>query len=179
MYAANPKCPKCAGIGAILIRGQLARCSCVVQRKADPVNVKALLVVAVVLFAACAPAVDPPRDVVTPVDVVDVYTPPADTGCASINGAAACQQLVGALCARVIMCCNAAGPSACMPWAYTDAMCRGHIVAAGLDCAAPSRTSATVCQSVVDTCVGDVPLIACSDILGGTVNTPHSCATLP
>ena len=105
----------------------------------------------------------------------NVATTPADGGCPSENGAVACNTIVGAICARTAMCCNAAGPNACASWAYTTANCVGYYAAHNLDCAAPSRTSISVCTADANRCAGDIPLIACSDFTGGTANLPASC----
>ena len=95
--------------------------------------------------------------------------------CTTENGAAACNTVVSAMCSRIIMCCNAAGPSACMSWAYSSSSCIAHNVAAGYNCSSSMWTSQTLCSENSQRCAGDIPLIACSDLIGGTVNLPTSC----
>jgi hypothetical protein len=91
------------------------------------------------------------------------------------NGAASCNTVVQAMCNRIVMCCAAAGSSACMSWAYSSSSCVAHNVAAGYDCSASRWTSQTFCSENSQRCAGDIPLIACSDLIGGTVNLPASC----
>ena len=100
---------------------------------------------------------------------------PIDMGCPSENGASACNRIIGSWCSRVMMCCNAAGAGVCVDWGYDDALCRAEYVAAGTDCSSSTYTSTTSCIADVDRCVGDVPLVACSDIIAGTGNWPASC----
>jgi len=95
--------------------------------------------------------------------------------CTPENGAASCNRIVGAYCDRVIRCCTAPGAPACDTWTATTTSCRAHLLEMGLDCSDSSWTSMTYCAEGVDVCVGDIPLIACSDIYGGTVTLPRSC----
>ncbi len=100
-----------------------------------------------------------------------------DAGCAMENGAAACNRFVGALCARIVMCCEASS-TPCADWAYSETSCRARQIEGGFDCSSPDYTSTSVCSAPWDRCVGDIPLIACSDFIGGTVNLPASCQSL-
>jgi len=109
--------------------------------------------------------------------MVDAGTPPADMGCASENGAVACNRFMGTWCARIIMCCDAS-TIPCNDWTTDDASCRAYHVSLGVDCSDPTVTSTTNCTADVDRCIADVPLVACSDITGGTVNLPASCTAL-
>lgn len=95
--------------------------------------------------------------------------------CTPENGAAACARVIQAWCQRIVMCCSAAGSNACMPWAYSLAQCTGNFVSRGFDCASPERTSMTICRESSIRCAGDIPLVACSDVLAGTANFPASC----
>lgn len=95
-------------------------------------------------------------------------------GCASQNGAAACNTIIGALCSRVAQCCAASGT--CSASISTMPACVSYLVSQGTDCSSPQFTSTTVCISVAQRCANDIPLIACSDITGGTINFPASCS---
>jgi hypothetical protein len=57
----------------------------------------------------------------------------------------------------------------------STAACRGEHVAGGFDCAADSWVTAEYCREGVDACVADIPLVACTDITGGTAELPSSC----
>lgn len=102
-----------------------------------------------------------------------------DAGCAAENGAATCNRFVTAYCNRVIQCCTAAGPSACPAYGYDAAMCRAEIVTEGTDCSSTEWTDVMYCVTGAMQCANDVPLIACSDVTGGTANLPHSCMGIP
>jgi hypothetical protein len=60
---------------------------------------------------------------------------------------------------------NACNIEACKAWA----------VRTGLDCSAAKYASKSVCADITTKCVNEIPLMACTDILGGTANFPVSC----
>ncbi len=99
----------------------------------------------------------------------------ASTCCMPENGAASCNRILGAWCSRVVTCCTAAGSGVCVDWAYSVADCRGAHVAMGFDCSSTEWTSMSYCAEGIDRCVGDIPLVACTDITGGTAALPGSC----
>ena len=103
--------------------------------------------------------------------------PPTDASCPSENGAVACNRVIGTFCARIIMCCDASA-TPCPDWTIDDPSCRAYFVSEGFDCSSPEVTSTTDCTADVDRCIADMPLVACSDIVGGTANLPASCAAL-
>jgi len=98
-----------------------------------------------------------------------------DAGCPQENGAVACNRVVGSWCARVVMCCDAS-TTPCADWTIDEASCRAFYVSDGLDCSSPMITSTSACTTAVNACVGDIPLVACSDIVAGTANLPASCS---
>jgi hypothetical protein len=97
------------------------------------------------------------------------------TCCMPENGAVSCNRILNGWCDRIVRCCTAAGAGACIEWAYSMSECRGHFVAEGLDCASADWASMTYCREGVDVCIGDIPLVACSDLYGGTASLPRSC----
>jgi hypothetical protein len=124
---------------------------------------RTLAMLALLLVAACA---------------AEPNLPDVSDACATTNGADACREATAALCARIVMCC-AADVAMCATWAQSADECRGHLSANGLDCAASTRTSASVCSSDVRACVDAIPLVACSDLYAGTFNLPRACDPLP
>ena len=100
----------------------------------------------------------------------------AATCCTPENGASACSRVLDSWCNRLVGCCTAPGAPECEEWATSITACRGYHVSSGsLDCAAPEWTSASFCAEGIDVCVGDIPLVSCSDIYSGTANLPRSC----
>lgn len=103
--------------------------------------------------------------------VLDGGTSP---GCTTENGAAACNRIIGAFCARIVQCCAASGT--CVEAVRTQSGCVSYFVSRGTDCSAPQYTGTSVCISAAQRCANDIPLIACTDITGGTINLPASCS---
>lgn len=109
-------------------------------------------------------------------------------GCTTENGATACDRDLSAWCDRYVQCCNSGstcdsrcqnlvpGTSTSYNACNTDA-CKAYLTRLGYDCAASTYTSKNVCTSVTQKCIDDWPLLACSDMLGGTANEPVSCKT--
>jgi len=83
--------------------------------------------------------------------------------------------MLGAWCERVVLCCTASGAPECVDWALSVTACRAYNVSTGFDCSSSEWTSASYCAESVDVCVGDIPLVACSDIYAGTASLPRSC----
>lgn len=98
-----------------------------------------------------------------------------DVGCATDNGALACGKMVDTMCARFVQCCATAS---CSPWADSVTTCKAEYVNGGLDCSEANYATASVCSEEVQTCMEDVPLVACSDLTSGTANWPQSCKDL-
>lgn len=96
-----------------------------------------------------------------------------DAGCPQENGAVACNRFIGALCSRLITCCD--GDPDCAG-SIDDASCRAGYVSEGIDCSSPMFTGMTACTTAVTECVGDIPLIACTDLLAGTAGIPPACS---
>lgn len=97
------------------------------------------------------------------------------TCCTPENGAASCTRFINAWCNRIVMCCTAMGPTACMSWAYSANQCTGHFVSTGFNCASSEWTSRMVCREASQRCANDIPLVSCSDVVAGTANFPPSC----
>jgi hypothetical protein len=123
-----------------------------------------------------APAIDtaPTPDTAPGVDAADACTQ---------NGATACDDYVTASCQRLLDCCIAWDGTCDPRCVSTDGdtctldNCRALTVKMGVDCASTRFTSVTVCDDVTQKCVDDLPLVACSDLLGGTAHPPATCNT--
>jgi hypothetical protein len=81
------------------------------------------------------------------------------------------------VCQRFIQCCTAPNAPPCPSFAYDENSCKANYVAMGYDCATSQYASKMVCQPETDACINDIPLVACTDIEGGTANWPASCNT--
>ena len=82
-------------------------------------------------------------------------------------GASACSAVIEAWCDRGVQ---------CTVWA--DVLtCKADAMKQGYDCSASKIAEAQSCVDKTQACVGDLPLVACSDMKGGTANWPASCST--
>ncbi len=95
--------------------------------------------------------------------------------CTPENGVTCCDRKVTEMCNRVKTCCDAAAPSACASWAYDVNTCKGQYVSGGYNCA--TMTDVSCCEEATSRCVGDIPAVACTDIIGGTAYFPAACDT--
>ena len=95
-------------------------------------------------------------------------------------GAIACDSWLDAICGRYDQCCHSSGT--CIPscsggdaWPCAQNTCRAKYAEIGFNCADAKYASKTVCKAKTDACTKDYALVACSDLIAGTSNTPPSC----
>jgi hypothetical protein len=104
----------------------------------------------------------------------DTSTTP-DAGCPSGSGATACDDVLTAWCTRVVQCCMTGSTCNCAAASCDVNMCKGYNTANGYDCAASKYGSKMSCNAETSACVGDIPLISCSDVISSKANWPASC----